>query len=113
VKPTFQASLCVIAALLLGVLMIDEREALICGKLTALEFVVEVMLANQMAHLTKDHSDRFLADLVSRTSYIRRGVVDVDDLQAIEAASNATLQNLAMKVSERAEEIRKHVAQSL
>lgn len=86
--------------------MIDPKEAAICGKLSALEFVLEVMLANELADYPESMSKEFLDELVSRPGYISHGPVDADDLNSIKAECQVSLENFAAKVAKRSRGLR-------
>ena len=90
---------------------LDETEIAIAGRLSALEFVLEVMLANNLATLTKADADAFLADLVSRAPYLRKGPVDQEVLAAIVGEMQAVLHGFAGKVADRSDEIRQRMTE--
>lgn len=84
-----------------------EIEIAFAGKLSALEYVLEVMLANELASIPENAADRFRWDLLERRGYIRRGPVDVDLLQRLQAATRAELEGFLGKVAAREAEIRR------
>jgi hypothetical protein len=90
--------------------MIRDCEAQLFGKLSSLEFVIEVMLANELANLPQNVSDEFKAEILDRPGYIQKGPVDVDDLEAIGAETKASLENLIAKVARREQDIRARIA---
>lgn len=83
-----------------------DFEIQVCGRLTALEFVLEVLLANELAFQPEDASEAFKNDLISRPAHIKKGPVDVDVLQAIQRQAKDGLENFVRKVSEREAELR-------
>jgi hypothetical protein len=83
-----------------------DFEIQVSGRISALEFVLEVMLANELAKYPEDVGEQVRADLVARPGYIRRGPVDVAELQAIEAETKAVLEHFCEKVATREAEIR-------
>lgn len=84
-----------------------EIEIAFAGKLSALEYVLEVMLANDLASIPENAADRFRSDLLERQGYIRRGPVDVDLLQRLQAATHAELESFLGKVAAREADIRR------
>ncbi|MGN6496602.1 MAG: hypothetical protein ACTHK5_04580 [Tsuneonella sp.] len=84
----------------------DDFSIQVAGRFTALEFVLEVMLANNLAHMPEEVSEQFKSDLVSRPGYIKRGPMDADAMQAIQAECTAVLARFVEKVSEREAELR-------
>jgi hypothetical protein len=84
----------------------DDFQIQVAGRLTALEFVLEVLLANNLAFMDEAASEQFKADLVSRKSYLRRGPVDADLMQAIDAETDTVMGRFVEKVADREAEIR-------
>jgi len=84
------------------------------SRISALEFVLEVMLANQLAGMSEEVSERFKRDLVSRPSHLppRSGPVDAEVFQELERRTTADLENFSRKVGKREEEIRATFAQN-
>ena len=87
-----------------------ETEIQIFGRLSAIEYVLEVMLANELANQDSESTAAFKSDLVAKQGYIRRGPVSIDLLQAIEAETKASLENFVRKVDERERDIRARIA---
>lgn len=83
-----------------------EFEVQVAARFTALEFVLEVMIANQLAFMPAEASEDFKQALLDRQAYISRGPVDVNVMQAISAASEQVLQNFVTKVADREADIR-------
>ena len=78
----------------------------VMGKLSAIEFVLEVVLANELAQQPERSSEQLKRDMMDREGYIRKGPVDVAHLEKIRAAFSDSLANFLNKVTERESEIR-------
>lgn len=83
-----------------------EFELAVAGRLSALEFVLEVMMANHLSFMHEDDSETFKADLMARESYIKRGPIDVTIMQLLEEETSKSLEGFLAKVSEREEQLR-------
>ncbi len=81
-------------------------------KLTMLEYMLEVTMANNLAFVPEERSAQFKADLLSRDVKLpaRSGPVDVDELAAFQALVRADLENFFRKVSRREADIREVLA---
>jgi hypothetical protein len=84
----------------------DDFQIQVAGRLSALEFVLEVMMANTLADLDEATSNQVKRDLVSRPGYIQRGPVDAELVQAIQSETTAVLERFVEKVASREAEIR-------
>ena len=84
------------------------------SRISALEFVLEVMLANQLAGMPEKISTKFKDDLSSRPARLppRSGPMDAELFQEMERRTTADLQNFARKVADREQEIRAALAQT-
>lgn len=90
-----------------GRLALTEIEIAFAGKLSALEYVLEVMMANELASIPENAAERLRSDLLERPGYLRRGPVDVNLLQRLQAATRAELEGFLAKVAAREAEIRR------
>ena len=86
-----------------------DTEYEIFGHLSALEFVIEIMLANELAAIPSSASDAFKADVIGKAGYISKGPVDVEVMEKIAAHTSERLQKLIAKVAEREAQIRSKV----
>ena len=77
-------------------------------RLMAHECLIEVMLANNLALIPKERSEAFKSDLAEKPMRLppRSGPIDVQELQALEAAMKADVQDILRKISEREANIR-------
>lgn len=84
------------------------------SRISALEFVLEVMLANQLASWPEEISAKFKHDLSSRPARLppRSGPMDAEFFQEMERRTTADLENFARKVADREREIRAALAQN-
>jgi hypothetical protein len=91
----------------------SEAPLEVYSRISALEFVLEVMLANKLAGLSKQVSEKFKSDLVLRPGHLppRSGPVDADVFQDLERRITADLENFARKVAAREDEIRATLVQ--
>lgn len=78
----------------------------LAGRLCALEYVIEVMLANQMALLSHGDAEGFFREVINQHGSIRGGPIDADDVTSMEKAAADALQALLGKAEARAYEIR-------
>jgi hypothetical protein len=76
------------------------------AKLSALEHVIEVMLADQLARLTQDDAEAVCRDMINRHSQIRGGPIDVDDLSSLRRAASQALELLLERAEARSYELR-------
>ena len=83
-----------------------EFEINTVARFAALEFILEIMLANELSLMSPDESDAFRNDVVARPGYIRRGPVDADELQKVAEATTEVLSNFVKKVASREQNIR-------
>ena len=81
-------------------------------KLTMLEYMLEVIMANNLAFTPEERSERFKQDLLSHELKLppRSGPVDVEDLAAFQGLVRADLENFFRKVSGREASIREVLA---
>jgi len=85
---------------------VTDLDVQVAGRLSALEYVLEVLLANELAFQPEDATEAFKQDLLARPGYIKRGPVDADRLALIEVECATVLGNFVDKVSSREAEIR-------
>lgn len=93
----------------------DDQGRNIYARLTMHEFVIEVMLANVIASLSKNQADVFLNDLKRRarsgwTTDQAEG--DNPDILPMMQDISRMIENMAEKASRRSEEIRARWAES-
>jgi hypothetical protein len=86
-----------------------EVEIAFAGKLSALEYVLEVMMDNELAFIPQESAERFRTDLLDRPGYIPRGPVDVELLPLLEATTSAELESFLGKVAAREADMRRQV----
>jgi hypothetical protein len=79
----------------------DEFRISVAARFTALEFVLEIIVANAMLQMTDAQSATFKSEMTEQLGYIRNGLMDVDEMQAIAEQSQKMLENFFAKVSER------------
>lgn len=81
-------------------------------KLTVLEYMLEVTVANNLALVAEDRSEQFKQDLLAREIKLppKSGPVDLDDLAAFHGLVQADLENFFRKVSSREADIREVLA---
>lgn len=81
-------------------------------RLTMLEFMLEVVVANNLAFVPEDRSEQFKEDLLSRPMQLPpgSGPVDVEALEAFQGLVRADLENFFRKVSARESGIREVLA---
>lgn len=84
----------------------NEFELAVAGRLSALEYVLEVLMANQLAFMPPQDSEAFKQALATREGYIKRGPIDVDVMQLLAVETAKCLQGFLAKVSEREEQLR-------
>lgn len=84
----------------------NEFELAVAGRLSALEYVLEVLMANEMAFMPPQDSEAFKQALAAREPYIKRGPMDVEVMQLIAEETAKCLQGFLAKVSEREEQLR-------
>lgn len=91
-----------------------EEELQVYARITVLEFVLEVMLANTLAQLDPSVSETFKRDLVSRPARLppKSGPIDVDVFGTYQAQIAADLEHFLEKVAQREGEIRAKIAQA-
>ena len=77
-------------------------------RLTMLEYMLEVVVANNLAFVPEERSEQFKDDLLSRPMQLPHGSgpVDVADLAAFQGLVRADLENFFRKVSSRESGIR-------
>ena len=85
----------------------DEFQIAVAGRFSALEFVLEVLMANNLATMDRQSSEHFKSEMLDREGYITHGPIDVDDLQAIAEETQAVLRAFLAKVSNREEDVRR------
>ena len=82
------------------------------GMFTAYEFLIEVILAQQWANISKDDEKRVrekLTDLVRFSAYVRKEHTEETDYLQVQSACIEVVERAFSKASERAEEIRRTV----
>jgi len=84
----------------------NDFEIQVAGKLSALEFVLEVMMANELVRLHPDQSDTFKSDMMDRKGFIKNGPIDAEVMQQISRSLSENLQNFLDKVTKREADIR-------
>lgn len=77
-------------------------------KLTMYEYLLEVMLANNLAVLDEDRAAQFKSDVLGRPLKLppRSGPVDVDEIQAFQSLLRGEMENFLRKVSDREANLR-------
>jgi hypothetical protein len=85
---------------------LSQFEIEVSGRISALEYVLECMLANELSFQPPEHTAKFKEDMLGRPGYIKSGPVDVDQMQAIAAALHTSLEYFLQKVTKREDEIR-------
>ena len=77
-------------------------------KLTMIEYMLDVVMANNLAFVPEERSERFKQDLLSHDVKLppRSGPVDVAELAAFQGLVRADLENFFRKVSARESSIR-------
>lgn len=91
----------------------SETEVQVFGRISAIEFVLEVMLANELASQDPADTEKFKADLVSKPGYLRRGPISASLVQALDREVKSSLENFVQKVSDREADIRERKAPGL
>ena len=83
------------------------------SRISALEFILEVLVANELARMPEKDSAKFRADLSSRPASLppRSGPMDAEVFQEMERQVTADLENFARKAATREREIREALAQ--
>ena len=84
-------------------------EVRMAGRIMALEFVIEVMLANQLAGTPRDLSASFKRDMLDHPPYAPLQPVDPELLESIRPGMHVSLDNLLRKVSDREADIREQI----
>lgn len=82
-------------------------------RLTMYEYMLEVVVANNLSLVPEERSEQFKQDLLARDMRLppQSGPVDVDDLAAFQGLVMADLENFFRKVSSRETSIREALAQ--
>jgi hypothetical protein len=84
-------------------------EIRMAGRIMALEFVIEVMLANQLAGMPETMSASFKQDMLEHPPYAPIAQVDPELLGSIRRDMRACLENLLRKVNDREADIRQQI----
>ncbi|QIK79092.1 hypothetical protein G7077_09485 [Sphingomonas piscis] len=85
----------------------DEYQIQVAGRLTALGFVLEVLLANELAAQPVEHTEVFKQELLSGARFIQAKPQSVIALRAIQAEAASVLERFVEKVREREADIRR------
>lgn len=90
----------------------DTLPGWVTVKLTMLEYMLEVVVANNLAPAPEERSEQFKQDLLARQMQLppKSGPVDVEDLAAFQGLVRADLENFFRKVSARESSIREVLA---
>lgn len=90
----------------------DTLPAWLSVKLTLLEYMLEVVVANNLAMVPEERSEQFKEDLLAHDVKLppRSGPVDVENLSAFQGLVRADLENFFRKVSAREASIREVLA---
>lgn len=90
--------------------MIDSRMADVAARLSAHEFLIEVLFAQMLADCDPGMADRIIADIreLSGRGRLppRSGPVDVADLEVLEARMREVIGRFLEKADERSRQIR-------
>jgi hypothetical protein len=84
----------------------DKAQTEMAGYLAAVEYVLEVMLANELSFQDFEASANFKCMLRCRPARLFKGPMPVEELQAVEASATAALDRILQRVSEREDQIR-------
>jgi septum formation inhibitor MinC len=90
----------------------SSTDVQVYAKLSALEFVLEVLLANELAHQPAEDTELFKQALVDAPGHIRSGPVDVDLVQAVQAETKVQLERFVEKLSKREAELRERISEA-
>jgi hypothetical protein len=87
----------------------------VVSRLTMIEFVLEVMLANELARISPDQSEGFKKDLMDIRSKLppKSGPMAVSDLDEINRLTNIDMENFCRKVSAREDDFRAQHAKNI
>lgn len=91
---------------------LSAAEIDMAGKLSAISFVLEVMLANEMARWPEEDAANFRQDLISLNGQIARGPIDAGVVQAIQSAMAEHLAAFLQNVARREAMIRAQIPQA-
>ena len=84
----------------------NDHDLAISAKIGMIEFMLEVLMANHVANMDQARSDSFKAELASRSSYLRFGILDAEYLQALATRVQRECEKFVAKVSEREQDFR-------
>lgn len=85
-------------------------EVQVAGRVVALEFVLELMLANGLAVQPLEKSEAFRERLRSEKAYMRQVTFDPEQSEAIAAEAKAFMQRFVEKVARREAEFRRRIS---
>lgn len=86
-----------------------DFEVQVAGRVVALEFVLEVMLANGLAIQPPERTEAFKNGLASEKAFMRQNPFDAHEAQAVEAEARAVMQRFVENVDKREANFRKHL----